>query len=53
MAMIIGSQGLAGDDSIVMVPPGLKEVHYVDPDIEEGKISNVLSRIRKEEERKD
>jgi hypothetical protein len=53
MAMIMGSQGLAGDDSIVVVPPGLKEVHYGDPDIEEEKTSNVLSRIGKEEENKD
>jgi hypothetical protein len=50
MAVIMGSQGLAGDDAIVVVPPGLKEVHY---DIEEEKISNVLSRIRKGEANKD
>jgi len=33
----------------VVVPPGLKEVHYFDSDIEGETISNVLSRIREEE----
>jgi hypothetical protein len=53
-AAMKGSQSLAPivDDNspTVMLPPGLKEVHYFDSDIDGEAISNMLSRIRKEGE---
>lgn len=55
-AAIKGSQSLTPivdeNNPTVTMPPGLKEVHYFDSDIDEEAISSMLSGIRKEEEYK-
>ena len=55
-AAMKGSQSLTpivhDSNPTVMVPPGLKEVHYFDSDIDEEAISNMLSGIRKKVEYK-
>jgi F-box-like len=55
-AVTKGNQSLIPDIDelqIAMVPPSLKEVHYIDSDIEGETALNILSRIREDEEYKE